>query len=70
MVKTLHTRAQYEPNSRTFNWLKLKKDYMDDTELSDSIDVVPIGAFFGTGKRTGVYGSYLLAIYNPEIAQF
>ena len=70
MIKTLHQRAQYEPNSRTFNWLKLKKDYMDDTSLGDSVDVVPIGAFYGTGKRTGTYGSYILAIYNQDTAQF
>merc|ERR1719169_325240 len=62
MLKTLNENAAYLPSKRSLNWLKLKKDYIDG--VGDSIDVVPIGAFYGKGKRHGAYGAFLLAIYN------
>ncbi|KAJ1604509.1 DNA Ligase I [Cryptosporidium canis] len=64
MVKTLHENASYEPSKRSLNWLKIKKDYVDG--LTDSIDVVPIAACYGKGKRNGVFGTFLLAVYNPD----
>lgn len=62
MLKVLD--APYRAGARGSNWLKLKREYRN--ELGDSLDLVVIGAFFGKGRRTGRYGTLLLASYNQE----
>jgi hypothetical protein len=52
IVKTLGDT--YEPSRRSSHWLKLKKDYL--AGVGDTFDVVPIGAFYGRGKRAGEWG--------------
>ena len=62
MLKMLH--SPYKAGMRGSNWLKLKREYQN--ELGDSLDLIVIGAFFGKGRRTGRYGTLLLATYNDE----
>ena len=66
MLKDLH--STYNPSKRSSKWLKLKNDYIDG--FGDTLDLVPIGAWKGKGKRNEVYGSFLCASYNPENDQY
>ncbi len=54
----------YQAGSRGSHWLKLKREYQN--ELGDSLDLVVIGGFFGKGRRTGSYGTLLLATYDED----
>ena len=66
MLKQLD--SSYRAGARASNWLKLKREYRN--ELGDSLDLVVIGAFFGKGRRTGKYGTLLLATYDEETDTF
>ncbi|MDD3933379.1 MAG: ATP-dependent DNA ligase [Methanoculleus sp.] len=54
----------YRAGAREWQWIKWKSDYAPG--LSDTLDLVVIGANAGRGKRAGTYGSVLCAAYNHE----
>lgn len=64
MGKSLADNSVYQAGSRGWNWVKYKADYVD--KLSDSFDLVILGADYGKGKRAGKYGTFLLGCFNVE----
>ncbi|KAH8828249.1 DNA ligase [Flagelloscypha sp. PMI_526] len=55
--------ATYEPDRRTTAWLKLKKDYLKD---ADSLDMVPVAAWHGQGRKNKWWSPILLAVRNSS----
>ena len=66
MAKSL--TSAYEAGARGFQWIKFKKEY--STALSDTIDLVAVGAFAGRGRRAGTYGALLMAAYDEKADVF
>ncbi|KZV88075.1 ATP-dependent DNA ligase [Exidia glandulosa HHB12029] len=59
--------SSYEPDTRGSAWLKLKRDYV--TGLGDSLDLVPIGAWRGPGRKNAWWSPILLACYDSSRGQ-
>jgi len=64
MAKSIKEDSIYQAGNRGYKWLKLKS--LEGGKLKDTIDVVLVGTFYGKGRRTGVYGTYIGAVYNPD----
>ncbi len=64
MGKGVGEDSIYQAGARGWNWVKYKADYVD--KLSDSFDLVILGAEFGKGKRAGKYGTFLLGCFDVE----
>jgi len=68
VVKSLGPDSIYQAGVRGWLWIKYKRDYK--SEMSDTVDLVVVGAFHGRGKRAGTFGALLLAAYDPETDRF
>ena len=64
VCKSITKDSVYQAGARGWLWIKYKRDYK--SEMTDTVDLVVVGAFHGRGKRAGAYGALLLAAYNPE----
>lgn len=65
VVKPL--RGIYEPDKRS--WFKLKKEYFD---MADTVDLVVLGAFYGTGttarkEEHGLLSVFLMGCFDPAV---
>lgn len=68
MAKSISDESIYRAGSRGFLWIKYKKDY--HANLTDSFDLVVVGAFYGMGKRAGRYGALLMASFDAETGRY
>jgi len=64
VCKSITKDSVYQAGARGWLWIKYKRDYK--SEMTDTVDLVVVGAFHGRGRRAGTYGALLLAAYNPE----
>jgi DNA ligase-1 len=62
MLKSLS--SGYEPDRRSASWLKLKKDYIAGQQTD--LDLVPIGAWSGSGRKCAWFSPFLMAVYDRE----
>jgi DNA ligase-1 len=68
MCKSIAKDSVYQAGNRGWLWIKFKRDYR--SEMTDTVDLVVVGAFHGRGKRVGTYGALLLAAYNEDADTF
>jgi len=64
MCKSLQSNSIYKMGAREWLWIKFKRDYR--YEMTDTVDLVVVGAFYGRGRRAGTYGALLMAAYDPS----
>jgi len=62
VCKSIAEDSVYQAGARGWLWIKYKRDYK--SEMTDTVDLVVVGAFHGRGKRAGTYGALLLAAYD------
>src|SRR5437660_6282298 len=61
--------SKYQAGARNFNWVKLKRH--TSGELSDTVDLVLLGYYFGKGKRAAFgVGALLAGVYDAENDRF
>ncbi|KAI1393174.1 ATP-dependent DNA ligase [Hypoxylon trugodes] len=57
-------RSMYSLADRSDNWIKVKPEYMSG--FGESVDVVIIGGYYGSGHRGGAIGSFLCGLRASE----
>ncbi|NOJ31099.1 MAG: ATP-dependent DNA ligase [Candidatus Nitrosocosmicus sp.] len=60
--------SRYRAGAREWAWIKLKREYSGT--ITDSLDLVILGALYGKGRRVGKYGALLLGSYSKTEDSF
>lgn len=53
-------RSPYRLNERHDDWMKVKPEYM--TEFGESLDLIIVGGYYGSGRRGGALSSFLCGL--------
>jgi DNA ligase-1 len=64
IAKSAGEGSHYRAGARGWQWIKYKREYR--SEMTDTVDLAVVGAYAGSGKRTGFYGALLMACRNPD----
>jgi DNA ligase 1 len=56
--------SDYNINGSRVQWAKVKKT--SKSTIGDSLDLVPIGAYHGVGRRVSQFGSFLMGVKQPN----
>ena len=59
-----HPGSEYVLNGRTKDWIKVKPEYMDN--MGETVDVLVVGANFGSGKRSGGASTLICAVLDDR----
>uniref|UniRef100_A0A5S6QX03 DNA ligase n=1 Tax=Trichuris muris TaxID=70415 RepID=A0A5S6QX03_TRIMR len=59
-------QSTYRPNARSYEagWLKIKPDYIHG--LCDQLDLLVVGGYFGTGRRSSLLSHFMLAVLDES----
>jgi DNA ligase-1 len=68
MNKAIGPDSKYQAGNRGFSWIKLKG--LEGAKMTDTIDVVIIGASWGKGRHKGTLSTLFTAIFNQETQKF
>ncbi|HDO21200.1 MAG TPA: ATP-dependent DNA ligase, partial [Candidatus Bathyarchaeota archaeon] len=68
VCKSINLDSTYQAGARGWLWIKYKREYK--SEMTDTVDLVVVGAFWGRGRRAGTYGALLMAAYDEETDTF
>eukprot|EP00038_Savillea_parva_P005441 m.154607 g.154607 ORF g.154607 m.154607 type:complete len:766 (+) comp11718_c0_seq4:278-2575(+) len=66
-----NARGTYNPKGR--HWLKVKRNYLSDDKgksMVDSVDLVVLGGYHGTGKKAGLVSSFLMGCQDPATGRW
>lgn len=44
----------------------MKRDYLFEGKAADTVDLVVLGAWYGTGHKGGMMNVFLMGCYDPE----